>query len=312
MFPQMRAEGCEALELTRLLVNEGARDGYGEYRTHVALMDDVMATFNYNYGALLRLHERIKDALDPNGFVDRSSTGRLSRLPSEQRSVAACGDRLRSSDARGLRAAKLGVPKYPGRYVAPVGAQAGAQDLAANVYELDPGAVGSPLHVHHANEELLLVLAGTLTLRGPDGTQLLPAARWSRSLGARQVPIAWSTAPTRPFVTSCSPRPTAPTSSSTPTQPRRLSSSPSSVWRIHTARTLTNRLSSPKRCGRQPTETRDPAKSAATALTSRAPRNARSSRGSASRRTGSTSITASPAATGLAPGRTAHFRTAPR
>ena len=65
--------------------------------------------------------------------------------------------------------------KYPGRHVAPVGAQAGARELAANVYELDPGAVGSPLHVHHANEELLLVLAGTLSLRGPDGTQLLSA-----------------------------------------------------------------------------------------------------------------------------------------
>jgi uncharacterized cupin superfamily protein len=65
--------------------------------------------------------------------------------------------------------------KYPGRHVAPVGAQAGAQELAANVYELDPGAVGSPLHIHHANEELLFVLAGTLSLRGPDGTQLLSA-----------------------------------------------------------------------------------------------------------------------------------------
>src|ERR1700722_19695993 len=65
--------------------------------------------------------------------------------------------------------------KYPGRHVAPVGAQAGAEELAANVYELDPGVVGSPLHIHHANEELLLVLAGTLSLRGPDGTQLLPA-----------------------------------------------------------------------------------------------------------------------------------------
>ena len=55
-----------------------------------------------------------------------------------------------------------------------MGAQAGAHELAANVYELDPGAVGSPMHLHHANEELLLVLAGTLSLRGPDGTQLLP------------------------------------------------------------------------------------------------------------------------------------------
>jgi uncharacterized cupin superfamily protein len=65
--------------------------------------------------------------------------------------------------------------KYPGRHVAPVGAQAGARELAANVYELDPGAVGSPLHVHHANEELLLVLVGTLSLHGPHGTQLVPA-----------------------------------------------------------------------------------------------------------------------------------------
>ena len=63
--------------------------------------------------------------------------------------------------------------RFPRRHVAPVGAQAGARELAANVYELDPGAVGSPLHVHHANEELLLVLAGTPSLRGPDGTQLL-------------------------------------------------------------------------------------------------------------------------------------------
>ena len=64
---------------------------------------------------------------------------------------------------------------FPGRHVAPVGAQAGARELAANVYELDPGAVGSPLHVHHANEELLLVLSGTPSLRGPDRTQLLAA-----------------------------------------------------------------------------------------------------------------------------------------
>ena len=56
-----------------------------------------------------------------------------------------------------------------------MGAQAGARELAANVYELDPGAVGSPWHLHHANEELLLVLAGTPSLRGPDGTQPLSA-----------------------------------------------------------------------------------------------------------------------------------------
>ena len=65
--------------------------------------------------------------------------------------------------------------RYPGRHVAAVGAQAGARELAATIYELDPGAVGSPFHVHHANEELLFVLVGTLSLHGPDRTELLAA-----------------------------------------------------------------------------------------------------------------------------------------
>jgi uncharacterized cupin superfamily protein len=65
--------------------------------------------------------------------------------------------------------------KFPGRHTARVGAQAGSRELGASVYELDPGAVGSPLHLHHANEELLFVLDGTVSLYGPDGTQLLRA-----------------------------------------------------------------------------------------------------------------------------------------
>jgi hypothetical protein len=39
----------------------------------------------------------------------------------------------------------------PGRRTARVGAQAGARELGASVYELEPGAVDSPLRVHHAN-----------------------------------------------------------------------------------------------------------------------------------------------------------------
>jgi uncharacterized cupin superfamily protein len=51
---------------------------------------------------------------------------------------------------------------------------AGAQRLAANLYELDPGAMVSPLHFHHANEELLFVISGTPTLRrGPDDERVL-------------------------------------------------------------------------------------------------------------------------------------------
>jgi uncharacterized cupin superfamily protein len=102
------------------------------------------------------------------------------------------------------------TPKYPGRHVAPVGAQAGARELAANVYELDPGAVGSPLHVHHANEELLLVLSGTLTLRGPEGTQLLSAGAviaFPRGHAGAHSLINRSGAPARYLVVSTTNRP---------------------------------------------------------------------------------------------------------
>ncbi len=100
--------------------------------------------------------------------------------------------------------------KYPGRHVATVGAQAGARELAANVYELDPGAVGSPLHVHHANEELLLVLAGTLSLRGPDGTQFLSAGAavaFPRGQAGAHSLVNHSDAPVRYIVVSTTNRP---------------------------------------------------------------------------------------------------------
>lgn len=100
--------------------------------------------------------------------------------------------------------------RYPGRHVAPVGAQAGARELAANLYELDPGAVGSPLHVHHANEELLLVLSGTLSLRGPDGTQLLSAGAvvaFPRGHAGAHSLVNRSDAPVRYLVVSTTNRP---------------------------------------------------------------------------------------------------------
>ena len=61
--------------MTRVLVREAAAEGYGEYRTHNALMDQVMATFNWGGGALLKFHEQIKDALDPNGILAPGKSG---------------------------------------------------------------------------------------------------------------------------------------------------------------------------------------------------------------------------------------------
>ena len=54
-----------------------------------------------------------------------------------------------------------------------LGRQAGCQKLGASLYELPPGAASFPLHIHHANEELLIVLSGRPTLRGLDSQREL-------------------------------------------------------------------------------------------------------------------------------------------
>ncbi len=54
-----------------------------------------------------------------------------------------------------------------------VGHRLGAELLGGSLYELAPGNRLWPYHVHHANEEWLLVVSGTPTLRSPDGEQVL-------------------------------------------------------------------------------------------------------------------------------------------
>ena len=48
-------------------------------------------------------------------------------------------------------------------------------ELGCALYELDPGGQAAPYHVHHGNEELLIVLDGELELRTPDGTSTVRA-----------------------------------------------------------------------------------------------------------------------------------------
>jgi len=54
-----------------------------------------------------------------------------------------------------------------------LGPRTGAQELGATLFEIDPGGATSPYHVHHGNEELLIVLSGTPRLRTPDGVREL-------------------------------------------------------------------------------------------------------------------------------------------
>ena len=62
-------------ELFKVLVAEAAAEGYGEYRTHIGYMDEIAATYNWNDNALMKMHEKIKDALDPNGIVAPGKSG---------------------------------------------------------------------------------------------------------------------------------------------------------------------------------------------------------------------------------------------
>ena len=50
-----------------------------------------------------------------------------------------------------------------------IGRQTGARQLGASLFELPPGAASFPLHIHYANEEMLVVLAGRPTLTAYDG-----------------------------------------------------------------------------------------------------------------------------------------------
>ncbi len=62
-------------EIFRRLVKTSAEHGWGEYRTHTAFMGDIMNAYSFNDHALLRLHETMKDALDPNGILAPGKNG---------------------------------------------------------------------------------------------------------------------------------------------------------------------------------------------------------------------------------------------
>ncbi|HLF31331.1 MAG TPA: FAD-binding oxidoreductase [Xanthomonadales bacterium] len=62
-------------ELFKLLVKEAAAEGYGEYRTHIRYMDAIAGTYSWNDNALMKMHETIKDALDPKGILAPGKSG---------------------------------------------------------------------------------------------------------------------------------------------------------------------------------------------------------------------------------------------
>ncbi|KAJ5618603.1 hypothetical protein N7528_006714 [Penicillium herquei] len=66
---------ADALSAMRSLIREAAEKGYGEYRTHLLLSDQVAGTYSWNDNALMKLNEKLKDCLDPNGILSPGRSG---------------------------------------------------------------------------------------------------------------------------------------------------------------------------------------------------------------------------------------------
>ncbi|KAF4311966.1 FAD-linked oxidase [Botryosphaeria dothidea] len=64
-----------AEKLIRDLVAECAELGWGEYRTHLAFMDQIAETYNWNNNAQMKFNETIKNALDPKGILAPGKSG---------------------------------------------------------------------------------------------------------------------------------------------------------------------------------------------------------------------------------------------
>lgn len=66
----------------RTLLDIGAQHGWGEYRCHPEFQDQAMGLYSFNNHSLMRLHETIKDAVDPKGIL---SPGRYGIWPKNLR-----------------------------------------------------------------------------------------------------------------------------------------------------------------------------------------------------------------------------------
>lgn len=99
-------EKKRAAGLMRELILECAREGYGEYRTHVLFADQVAGTYNWNNNALMRFNQTIKDALDPNGIL---APGRNGIWPKKYRGKGweLVGDKIEKAIGGGTISPKL-------------------------------------------------------------------------------------------------------------------------------------------------------------------------------------------------------------
>lgn len=90
-----------ATKCMRNMIDDAAKDGYGEYRTHLLFQDQVMQTYNWNDGAIQKLNSRLKDVLDPAGIL---APGRCGIWPARYRGRGweLCADGRASSEGSSI------------------------------------------------------------------------------------------------------------------------------------------------------------------------------------------------------------------
>ncbi|KAH7090012.1 hypothetical protein FB567DRAFT_316300 [Paraphoma chrysanthemicola] len=69
------AERKRAHRCIELLIDDAAKEGYGEYRTHLCFMDQIASVYNWSNGASMKFNEQLKDSLDPNGILAPGKSG---------------------------------------------------------------------------------------------------------------------------------------------------------------------------------------------------------------------------------------------
>jgi 4-cresol dehydrogenase (hydroxylating) len=70
-----KEQNRQSREIFERLVEVSAENGWAEYRTHIAFMDKVADMYGYNDHAMRRFHEKLKDAVDPNGILSPGKSG---------------------------------------------------------------------------------------------------------------------------------------------------------------------------------------------------------------------------------------------
>ncbi|KAI4716268.1 FAD-linked oxidase-like protein [Aureobasidium sp. EXF-10727] len=61
--------------LIKTLIDDAAKRGWGEYRTHLSVMDQIAETYSFNDNAQMKLNDKIKAALDPKGIISPGKNG---------------------------------------------------------------------------------------------------------------------------------------------------------------------------------------------------------------------------------------------